>query len=293
MITFENIHFSYGDLNVLNGLNLTIEDNSIFGLVGVNGAGKSTLLRILAGIYETQQGTVTLDNSPTYENESTKQQILYLSDDPYFQFNQTLNDLKDFYSNFYTLDEATFNKYTMLFKLDPNKRLANFSKGMKRQSFLVLALSIAPKVLIMDEAFDGLDPFVRIIFKKALFELMDEKDITVIISSHNLKELEDICDSFGILEDGKITTSGDIQDSKDSIHKIQVAFKEEIDPSTIQGLTIITSTQVARVITMVTEGKLEDIQQALAPYHPLLMDVVPINFEELFIYQMMKRGYQL
>lgn len=292
MIEIKGVTKALGNNLVLDEVNLSIEEGKVFGLVGVNGAGKSTLLRCLAGIYKPESGEVVINGKQVYENPHVKQDIVLINDDPYYPLNATVDDIKNLYASFYALDEKRYETYVSLFKLDRKKVINNFSKGMKRQVFLIMALAISPKILILDEAFDGLDPFVRLTFKRALTDLIEEKNITVIISSHNLRELEDICDSFGILENHHIVTSGDIQEGKDNIHKMQLVFKDNVTKDMLTNLDIIHFDQVGRVMSLVVKGNIDEIKAELNQYHPLLMEVLAISFEEMFIYEMEERGYR-
>ena len=292
MIEIKGVTKALGNNLVLDEVNLSIEEGKVFGLVGVNGAGKSTLLRCLAGIYKPESGEVVINGKQVYENPHVKQDIVLINDDPYYPLNATVDDIKNLYASFYALDEKRYETYVSLFKLDRKKVINNFSKGMKRQVFLIMALAISPKVLILDEAFDGLDPFVRLTFKRALTDLIEEKNITVIISSHNLRELEDICDSFGVLENHHIVTSGDIQEGKDNIHKMQLVFKDNVTKDMLTNLDIIHFDQVGRVMSLVVKGNIDEIKAELNQYHPLLMEVLAISFEEMFIYEMEERGYR-
>ena len=291
MLKIENVSKKLGDNNVLDNLSLTINDGSVFGLVGINGAGKSTLLRCIAGIYKCDNGSITIDDNLVFENELVKSDIFYVSDDPYYPMNSTISDLKTFYKSFYKFDEEIYTKYLELFKLKENVIIHTFSKGMKRQVFILMALAISPKLLILDEAFDGLDPFVRLTFKKSLIELIENKNITVIISSHNLRELEDICDGFAILENHQICTSGDIMESKDNIHKIQLAFSDEIEQSVFDGLDILSIKQTSRVYSIVVKGDIEHVTNYLNELKPILLEVLSVSFEELFLFEMQARGY--
>lgn len=292
MIEIKGVTKALGNNLVLDEVNLSIEEGKVFGLAGVNGAGKSTLLRCLVGIYKPESGEVVINGKQVYENPHVKQDIVLINDDPYYPLNATVDDIKNLYASFYALDEKRYETYVSLFKLDRKKVINNFSKGMKRQVFLIMALAISPKVLILDEAFDGLDPFVRLTFKRALTDLIEEKNITVIISSHNLRELEDICDSFGILENHHIVTSGDIQEGKDNIHKMQLVFKDNVTKDMLTNLDIIHFDQVGRVMSLVVKGNIDEIKAELNQYHPLLMEVLAISFEEMFIYEMEERGYR-
>ena len=290
MLRIENVKKSFLNHIILDKCNLEIIDGTIFGLVGINGAGKSTLLRSIAGIYTLDEGKITFNDIDTYNNPNIRKDILYLSDDVYYEKNATINSIKQFYTTFYEFDEVNYQKYLDVFKLETNKPINNFSKGMKRQVFLLMALAIKPKLLLLDEAFDGLDPLVRLNIKKALFELLNDEEITVIISSHNLKELEDICDSFGILEDGQIKTSGDLNISKEMINKYQIVLHDDAEEDYFKDLDILHYHKIGRVITLVVKGDKEEIVSKLNALNPLILDVININFEELFIYELESRG---
>ena len=226
MIEIKDVMKSFENKNVLNHLNVTISSGSIFGLIGPNGAGKSTLLYLLNGISKCDEGSILFDGKEVYENPDVKKDILFISDDPYYFHFATIDEMKDFYLTFYPqFNLETYQHYVDLFRLPQNKPLKDYSKGMKRQAMFALALAIAPKYLLLDEAFDGLDPVMRLAFKKAINQMIDE-NMTVIISSHNLRELEDICDSFGILENGCMTTSGDLYDIKIMFIKYKLLLKK-------------------------------------------------------------------
>ena len=285
MLEIKNVCKAFGAKNVLDNVSLDIDFGSIFGLVGVNGAGKSTLLRCIAGIYKTDDGTILFDGLDTYDDYKIRKDILLVSDDPYYPYGSTLNSLKDFYKGFYNFDEETYKKYLDLFGLDEKANISNFSKGMKRQSMLLLALACKPKLLMLDEAFDGLDPIVRVYIKDALSDLIEDNNSLIIISSHNLKELEDICDSYGILEDGHISTYGDLIESKANINKYQLAFKDEIDKNIFNDFDVLYCSGEGRIITVVIKGDKSEVCQRLEKLNPLILDVLNVNFEELFIYE--------
>ena len=262
----------------------------MFGLIGINGAGKSTLLRLISGVYSQDLGIVEVGGECVFENEKIKKDIIYVSDDPYFPFSSTIKSLKVFYSSFYDLNEDLYQKYLTMFNLKENALISSFSKGMKRQVSLLFAMAISPKYLLLDECFDGLDPLVRLNFKKALTELIQDKKITVIISSHNLKELEDICDSFGILENGQISTYGDLIDSKTNINKYQLAYSEEKTKDDFKDYNLMSIEISGRVVSLVIKGNKKEIMAKLEKSNPLFIDVLPVNFEELFIYEMEARN---
>ena len=290
MLLIENISKSFGEKDVLNNVCFKVEDGSIFGLVGVNGAGKSTLLRVISGVYRPEQGEVLLNGQNTYNDPSARKDILYVSDDPYYPYGSTIETMKTYYETFYDLDEEAYRRYLQMFHLDPKISISNFSKGMKRQTSLLFALAVHPKLLLLDEAFDGLDPLIRLSFKKALAELIEETGISVIISSHSLKELEDICDSFGILEDTRMSTYGDLLESKENINKYQLAFTEEYGKEDFASLDVVRFEKQGRVYQLVIRGNEEDVRAELQKKDPLLIDVLPVNFEELFIYEVESRN---
>ena len=291
MLKVEAVSKKLGNKTVLENCSLTVQNGSVLGLIGPNGAGKSTLLRCICDVYQCDEGSITLDGETIHENEYLKQNILYLSDDPYYMYNATIKDMKEFYQIFYPqFNEQLYQKYLKIFKLDENKVMNNFSKGMKRQAFILMALAISPKLLLLDESFDGLDPMMRLLFKRAISECIEKKDISIIISSHNLRELEDICDAFAILEDAHIETSGMIDDTKEAIHKIQIAFREEKKREDFESLDIMHYAKTGRIITLVVKGNLEEIKQQIQSLDPLMMDILPVNLEEIFIYEMERKG---
>lgn len=292
MLKIRSLTKKYKDKVVLLDMNLDIKNGSVFGLIGPNGSGKSTLLRIMAGISKPDVGCVCINEEKVYDNPDVKKDILLISDDPFYFFNASLKDMKEFYRLWYpNLDESIYEKYLSIFSLDENKPLKNFSKGMKRQSFIVLALAISPKYLFLDEAFDGLDPVMRLTFKRAISKLIEEKEMTVIISSHNLRELEDICDTYGILEDNKIYTSGYIDDAKENIHKIQLAFPNEKTKEDFKELDVLSIHIQSRVVNLVVKGDIIKIKNYLQTMEPLMMEVLKVNLEEIFVYEMEKKGY--
>lgn len=292
MIKLRSLTKKFGSSLVLGDINVEIPTGSVYGLIGPNGAGKSTLLRIMSGVMKPDIGCVLIDDERVYDNPEVKKDILLISDDPFFFFQATIKDMKEFYKTWYPdFDDEIYDKFLKIFALDENKPMKNFSKGMKRQSFIVLALAIAPKYLFLDEAFDGLDPIMRLTFKRAITKMIEEKEMTIIISSHNLRELEDICDSFGILENGVISTSGDIEETKDNIHKIQLAFKKEMSKADFKDLDLLAIKIQSRVVNIVAKGNIEKIKNYLNTMDPLMMEVLNVNLEEVFIYEMERKGY--
>ena len=285
MLKITNLDKSFKDKKVLNDLSLDVHEGSIFGLVGVNGAGKSTLLRCISGIYQPDAGVIEFDGRDTFKDVKVRKDIFFVNDEPYYPLAASIRSLKDFYTSYYEFDEEAYQKNLKLFDLDENKPISSFSKGMKRQTLLLFALAIKPKLLLLDEAFDGLDPLVRLNLKKNLYDFIQDGEATIIISSHNLKELEDICDTYGILENGKISTYGDLLESKANINKYQLAFKEEIDESFFDQFELLHKHKEGSVYTLVIKGDREETVRKLEELKPLILDTLSVNFEELFIYE--------
>lgn len=290
MLKIEHLNKNFKTKEVLKDLNLEVHDGSIFGLVGINGAGKSTLLRLIAGVYEPEGGSITLNGTDTWKDPEIRRDIAFVSDEQYYPLGCTIQSLKLLYKSMYNFDEAVWHKYMEMFDLEPGMSITNLSKGMKRRVSLLYALSIHPKLILLDEAYDGLEPLARLHFKQALTDLIEDENISVVISSHNLKELEDICDSFGILEDGHIISYGDLLESRELINKYQVVFKTEHTKEDFKDFDILHFEQEGRVCKLVIRGNEEEVTAKLDEMDPVLMDVLQTNFEELFIYELESRG---
>jgi len=290
MLKIEHLYKSFGTKQVLNDLNLEVQDGSIFGLVGINGAGKSTLLRLIAGVYQADQGTITLNGSDTYRTPAVRRDIAFVSDEQYYPLGCTVKSLKLLYESMYDFDEEAYRKYMDVFSLEESMSVTNLSKGMKRRVSLLFALSTHPKLILLDEAYDGLEPLARLRFKQILADLLEEEKISVVISSHNLKELEDICDSYGILEDGRIISYGDLLETRDLINKYQAAFPQEVTKDDFKDFDVLHFEREGRVCRMVIRGNREEVTEKLNEMHPLILDVLQTNFEELFIYELESRG---
>lgn len=288
MLKINNLSKGFKDKPVLEDVNLEVNDSSIFGLVGVNGAGKSTLLRTIAGVYEPEKGSVLLNNRNTWLDTSIRKKIAFVSDEAYFPVGASIDSMKLLYRDLYDFDEETFKKYRKMLDLEVSKPIASFSKGMKRKTALLFALSIHPQLMLLDEAYDGLEPIARLRFKKTLTDLLEEEHISVIISSHNLKELEDICDSFGILNHRKIEEFGDLMESREQIQKYQVAFKEDKNIADFKDLDILHYEKEGQIWKFIIKGDPEKNHSVLDAMHPILLNVLPVNFEELFIYTVEK-----
>jgi ABC-2 type transport system ATP-binding protein len=291
MIEIKDLTKGYEDKKeVLKNVRLTINDGTVFGLVGINGAGKSTLLRIIAGVLKKETGQVCVDGEEVYENERVKKGIFFLADDPFYTANVTARSLADMYTSVYEFDERVFKEYLNKFKLNEKLPIRNFSKGMKRQVFVSLALAVAPKYLLLDEAFDGLDPLARLVFKRGLIEMVEKHNSTVIISSHSLRELEDVCDSYGILDHGQITCSGELEKDIARLHKFQAAFEGDISKEDF-AFECLSFHKTGRVVQLIARGDACEIEEKIKEKAPLFVEEIAVDFEELFIGEVEARGY--
>ena len=288
MIRIDNLSHYLSKKTVLKNINLEITDGTILGVVGINGAGKSTLLRLLAGVYLPDEGSIIYDGKNPADAE-TRSNIFFLSDDPYYTSSSTPNKLFDFYSIFYqTIDKEKFEELLMFYKIDKKGKIRNFSKGMRRQVFIALALAIKPKYLLLDEAFDGLDPFSRKIFKDAIISLVEEGDTTVIITSHSLRELEDFCDKFILIDSNVIKNQGDIAEHVGSLCKFELAFTEVVSEDIFAGLPIASLTIKNRFVQIVLKGQSDEMREKLEALSPAVIEEMPLDFEEAFINDVMK-----
>lgn len=282
MIEVRNLQKSYGKKSVLQDVNMTIPQGSVFGMVGVNGAGKSTLLRLMAGVLKADAGGVYYEGEEVFENEKKKRDIFFLPDDPYYSSGTTGAQLAQLYSAYYDFDKNLFSSRCELFELDKKAPLHNFSKGMKRQMFLSLALAARPRYLLLDEAFDGLDPKSRLECKRALIALGDEQNCTTVIASHSLRELTDICTHFALISGGRVADSGDLQEKLGTVYKFQVGFSQEATPD-LFPFPCLKCECNGRVAQIIVRGDREEIVHKLEALSPLFAEEIPVDFEEYFL----------
>ncbi len=277
----------------LDNIDLTIPTGTAFGLLGSNGAGKSTILRLIAGIYKQEEGTVKADGEDIFDNISVKERVFFI-DDETVQFSKyTLKSLKDFYKGYYpNFSEELFEKLRAQVNLPMDKRIDRFSKGMKRQAIVIVGLACKTDYLLLDEAFDGLDPTMRIIVKKMLVDAMLDRNLTAIISSHNLKEINEVCDTVALLHKGKILFNRDLDSVKGNIHKVQAAFAVDYNgKEDFEGLDVLHYERTGSVCYLIIKGSEEEIRENLKVKKPLVLDIVPLSLEEIFIYEMEGLGY--
>lgn len=295
MIEVTNITKSFDDIKAIDSVSASIQEGQVFGLIGTNGAGKSTFLRILCGVLKPEAGTVTIDGEDVYENEELKQKVFYISDEQHFFRGSTPIEMRDFYANVYdNYDKEKFNTLLKKFGLDENRKISTFSKGMKKQLSVILGISANTKYLLCDETFDGLDPVMRQAVKSLFAAEMEDNGMTPIIASHNLRELEDICDHVGLLHKGGILFSKDLDDLKCNIHKIQCVFNSDEAAKEFIDKTKPVSTEVrGRLYTITVNGTRDEIDDAILGSDTLFAEVLPLSLEEIFISETEVKGYDI
>ena len=292
MIEIKNLCKSFdGTVDVLKDLNCCIPDNAIYGLVGANGSGKSTLLRCINSIYKATSGEIVVDGLPSYDNEEIKKEMVFIPDDLFFYPGYSLYDTAKYYQSMYdNFDlEFVFDTARKL-KLDFDKSINTFSKGMRRQCAIICALATNAKYIFFDETFDGIDPVVRQYFKKLIASQMTKKDTTVIMTSHNLRELEDICDNLGLIYNQKILFESDVNTLKTNMLKVQISLKEDFDEDTFSKLDVLSYKRIGKVATLIINDK-KGTKKYLESLKPIILDYLPLTLEEIFIYQMEALGY--
>ena len=293
MIEIRNLSKSYGKKKVLDKLNCNIKTGSIYGLIGANGAGKSTLLRIINDVFKRDEGTVLIDDVEIEDNEELKQRLVFVPDDLYFFPGYTLKEMAKFYGAMYKkCDMKYLEELAKILKLDLNAKIQNFSKGMKRQCSLICAIATNADYMFFDETFDGLDPVVRNLMKKILAKQMETKTTTIIMTSHNLRELEDICDNLGLLYKGGILFESEVDTLKTNIFKVQISLKDDFSEKDFEKLNILNFKKTGSVATMIVKGEKGEYEDYLKEKHPLILDFLTLTLEEIFIYEMEVLGYE-
>ena len=270
----------------LDGANLLVPQGSVYGLVGPNGAGKSTLIRHLTGIYRQDGGTVRVDGQPVWENAALKARIAAIPDDWYYFMQSTVRDMMRFYKGFYpSFSTERYEKLKEVFNIDEKRAIRRLSKGMQKQVAFWLALSCMPDYLILDEPVDGLDPVMRRQVWSLVMGDVAQRGTTVLVSSHNLRELEDVCDHVGIMDHGKVLLERSLAQLQDNMVKLQVVFQDgvtEVPPE----LPVLHASKVGRIHTLIMRMNAEEATERLSAYNPLLVDAVPLTLEEIFIYEL-------
>ena len=292
MIEVKNVSKSFDGFKALNKLSISVPTGAIYGLVGPNGAGKSTIIRHITGIYRQDEGEVLVNGAPVYENPDIKKDIAYIPDDVFFYTQASIKDMMKFYSGVCpNFSAERYNKLRKAFDLDENAKMRSLSKGMQKQAAFWLMVSLCPKVLVLDEPVDGLDPVMRRQVWSILMADVAENGTTVLVSSHNLRELEDVCDHVGIMNKGSLLLERNLSDLQENISKVQLALP---DGKTIpESLDVLHLNSTGRLQTIIVRGKAEEITNQLATCEPLFMDVVPLSLEEIFIYELGGEHYEV
>lgn len=293
MIKIENLVKTFDKVTAINHLNLNISDGSIIGLVGSNGSGKSTLLRTITGVYVADEGFIVADGKETFENNEFKGNSYFIPDYPFFYNKSTIelhaSYLKKVYPNW---SDEIYYQLLNVFMLDPKMRIVNMSKGMQRQASLLLAFATQPKYLFLDEIFDGLDPVIRQVVKKIIINNVVDRNITVVIASHNLRELEDLCDRIVLMHKGSLVIDKNLDDMKEGFCKVQVAFTAET-PVNFDTLDVFRKNQNGNIYTLTVKGDKEQIMDTIKAMNPAFMEVLPLTLEEAFISEMENINYDI
>lgn len=295
MIEMYNLTKSFDSIKAVDSVSVSIKENNVFGLIGTNGAGKSTVLRMVSGVLKPDEGTVTVDDMPVYENVEAKKQLFFIADEPYFFANANAKDMEHYYSNVYeNFNKQEFYEYLKSFGLDCNRKINTFSKGMKKQLAVLTGICCHTKYLLCDETFDGLDPVMRQGVKTIFAKEMEEHGLTPIIASHNLRELEDICDHVGLLHKGGVLLSKDLEDMKCNIQKVQCVFEtKEDEQKALNGLEIVKREQRGSLRTLTVRSTREEVIARFASVNTIFYEVLPLSLEEIFISETEVVGYDV
>ena len=288
MLKLNNITKTFGNFKALDSLTMTVPKGAVYGLVGPNGAGKSTAIRHLTGVYRPDSGEVTIDNAPVWENPTAKMRIGYIPDDIFFFPSASLEDMRKFYAGIYpNFDNALFERLYEVFNLPRKSPMRRFSKGMQKQAAFHLTLCTRPDVMILDEPVDGLDPVMRRQVWSLILSDVAERGTTVLISSHNLRELEDICDHVGIMDHGKMLLERSLADMQGATHKLQLVGDAP------EGLEVLHESASGRLKTLIVRGNVDEITAKVAATKPAYFDVLPLSLEEIFIYELGGVNYEV
>ena len=286
MIEVKDVVKTFDGFRTLDGVTMTVPRGAVYGLVGPNGAGKSTLIRHLTGIYRPDSGAIDIDGQPVYENPAVKARIAYIPDDVFYFPQATIPDMMRYYRGIYPkFDAERYQKLGEVFQLDPKRQIRRLSKGMQKQAAFWLAMSLRPDVLILDEPVDGLDPVMRRQVWNLVLADVAENGTTVLISSHNLRELEDVCDHVGIMDRGHVLLERSLAQLQDNMVKLQVVFPDGMEDVPAE-LPVLHASKLGRVHTLIMRMNAQEATERLMAYSPLLVDAIPLTLEEIFIYEL-------
>ncbi len=287
MIEVKDVVKTFDGFAALNGASITVPDGGVYGLVGPNGAGKSTIIRHLTGIYRPDRGQVLVEDVPVYENPEKKALIASIPDDWYYFPSATIADMMKFYRGFYsTFDMVRYEKFREVFSLPEKSPIRRMSKGMQKQAAFWLTMSCRPRYLILDEPVDGLDPVMRRQVWSLMMSDVSEHGTTVLVSSHNLRELEDVCDHVGIMNKGKVLLERSLTDLQENIIKLQAVWKPGEMPALPRELEVLHTSNVGRVYTYIVRGSAQAVTEKMGQFQPLMLEALPLSLEEIFIYEL-------
>ena len=288
MLEMKNVTKTFGNFKALDDLTLTVPKGAVYGLVGPNGAGKSTAIRHLTGVYRQDSGEITMDGQPIYENIAVKERIGYIPDDIFYFPSASLEEMRKFYKGMYPkFDDALFERLYDVFRLPKKGPIRRFSKGMQKQAAFHLSICCKPDVLILDEPVDGLDPVMRRQVWSLILSEVAKDETTVLISSHNLRELEDVCDHVGIMDHGKMLLERSLADMQGNTTKLQLVGEVP------QGLEILHTTSSGRMNTVIIRGSADEVAARVQATNPVYFDVLPLSLEEIFIYELGGVNYEV
>ncbi|WP_338834667.1 ABC transporter ATP-binding protein YtrB [Moorella humiferrea] len=294
MIEVRDLTKRFSGHEALKGVSIEVARGSVYGLLGPNGAGKTTLIKHLVGVYRQDAGTVTVAGRPVYENPDVKAIIVYIPDELYFFSPYSVEEAARFYADLYP--SWSWKRYEILkqvFAIDPRRRITRLSRGMQKQVAFWLGISAMPQVMVLDEPVDGLDPIMRKKVWSLVLQDVAERETTVLVSSHNLRELEDVCDHVGILHNGSLLLERELDDLKSDIHKFQMAFTGQIPEKIFSSGTVLHRQQKGSVLQIVVKGDKEKLMAEARQAGPLILDVLPLTLEEVFIYELGGKGYDI
>lgn len=294
MIKAQNLTKCFGDFKALDNMNLSAKKGCVYGLVGPNGAGKTTFIKTLLGIYKQDSGSVKIYNTDVFNNDLVKRNVVYISDDLFFYPTYSILDTAKFYAGMYPeFSWEEFDELKKVFNINVKRKVRRLSKGMQKQVAFWIGMCCKPSVMVLDEPVDGLDPVMRRNVWKLMLKEVSDREMTVLVSSHNLRELEDVCDHVGIMFDGKVVIEKSLDDVKGNIHKLQIAFpKGEIPEDFETGLEIMDKSSFGSVCIYILKGEGEKIINHAKMYAPVVCDILPLTLEEVFIYELGGMGYE-
>lgn len=287
LITAKNVVKKFDKFTALNHFNMNVPEGSIYGLVGPNGSGKTTTIKHLIGMYKQDEGEILINNEKVYDNEKAKNKIAYISDDLYFFHGYSIKDMANFYSQIYkNFSFEKFNNLQKIFNIDVKRKVNKLSKGMKKQVAFWITISCNPEIMILDEPIDGLDPIMKENVWKILLEEVKKRKMTVIISSHNLKELENVCTNIGIMKNGEMVLEKELEKKDNKIQKLQIIFSNNSQINRIrEKLSILKEEKIGSVYHFVVKGEQKEIEQILSKYKLTLVEFLPLSLEEVFMFE--------